>query len=115
MSVNEFISNVTKTKEKASRVMEVDIEEHFVSHAKNKKCIAIKIGYLHKKGFPDRTVLVGEGQLFFIEFKRKGKKQSPQQRLCEKLLVRFGFTYKIFDEIGQAEKFLDDYLEDNFL
>lgn len=111
MSINSFLNNASKTISKKLEVAEVDIEDNFVKHAKNKKCKALKLRYLNKKGFPDRTVCCPGGRIFFIEFKRKNKKQTAPQKIAQKLLEGLGFEYHVCDKIGQAEAILDDFLE----
>lgn len=111
MSIDQFISKAEKTKSKKEEITEDDIESKFCKHAVKRKCKALKLVILFKKGFPDRTVLCPGARVFFIEFKRKGKKQSPAQKVIQKLLESFGFQYFVCDEIGQAEKHLDEFLE----
>ena len=110
MSVDKFISNASKTIHKQSEVKEVDIEQAYCSYAKKRRCIALKLILLLKKGFPDRTTLCHGGRILFIEFKRKGKSSSPAQVKCRKLLESFGFEYHVCDKLGQAEQILDEFL-----
>lgn len=112
MSINDFLDNAKKTIAKKSEIKEIDIEDHYVKHAKNKRCKALKLIFLNKKGFPDRTTLCPKSRILFIEFKRKGKKASQAQIKVRAILESFGFEYRICDEIGQAEKHLDNFLED---
>lgn len=110
MSTSEFLSLATKRLSKRKEIKEVDIESPFCKYAKRKQCHALKLVFLNKKGFPDRTVICPGARVFFIEFKRKGKKQSPAQKLVQKLLERLGFEYYVCDKKGQAENILDDFL-----
>lgn len=110
MDINKFLSNATKRKAKQSEIAEDDIEGVFCKHAKRKGCKALKLTYLNKRGFPDRTVVCAGGRVFFIEFKRKDKKQSRQQKVAQVMLESFGFEYYVCDVIGQAERILDDFL-----
>ena len=111
MDIDKFLSKATKRQAKVAEITEDDIETPYVKYAKTKGCNAIKIGFLHKKGFPDRTTLCPGSRIFFIEFKRKDKKQSPNQIKIQKLLESFGFEYYVCDVIGQAEKILEEFLE----
>ena len=111
MSQDDFIARATQTVSKRLEIAETDIEKHYVKHAKNKGCKALKLILLNKKGFPDRTTLCPGSRIFFIEFKKKGKKPSPAQVLIRRLLKSFGFKYYVCDEIGQAEKHLDRFLK----
>jgi len=117
MSANDFISRAEKTISKRSEITETDIENTYVKYAKNKGCKALKLIFLNKKGFPDRTTICPGGRVFFIEFKKKGKKKvkkpSPAQRTVRIALKSFGFEYYVCDEIGQAEKHLDSFLNND--
>ena len=115
MSTSEFLSRASKTKEKRSQIDEKDdIETPFVKYAERNRCKALKLILLRKKGFPDRTVLCPGGRLFFIEFKRPGKLQTPPQKVVQRLLVSFGFEYHLCDQPGQAEDILDKVLALSF-
>lgn len=110
MSVNKFLSNASKTLTKKAQIKEIDIEEEYCKYASYRKCKALKIAFVFKKGFPDRTTLCPGARILFIEFKKKGKSSSPIQIKCRKLLEHFGFEYHVCDKIGQAEKILDKFL-----
>lgn len=110
MSESQFLQNALKRKLKNSEIKETDIESDFVKFAKKKGCNALKLIFLRKKGMPDRTILCPNGRIFFVEFKKKNKKQSPQQIIVMKMLKSLGFEYYICDEKGQAEKILEDFL-----
>jgi len=111
MSSQDFISRASKTKAKASEIKEKDdVELPFCKYAERNGCKAIKLIYLRKKGFPDRTILCPGGNVFFIEFKKPKSTQSPAQKIVQKLLESFGFEYYVCDQPGQAEKILDSFL-----
>jgi hypothetical protein len=111
MSTSEFLSRASKTKAKASEIKEKDdVELPFCKYAERNGCKALKLIYLRKKGFPDRTVICPGGKVFFIEFKRPGKPLEPLQKIAQSLLLSFGFEYYVCDQPGQAEKILDNFL-----
>ena len=110
MDISNFIKSAEKRKKKDSQVKEISIEDHFCDYAKSKGCQAYKLIFLNRKGFPDRTVLCPDGICFFIEFKRKNKPRTPIQTKVRKILMDLGFQYFTCDEIGQAEKHLDNIL-----
>jgi len=111
MDTNAFISKAEKTVKKKSETAEIDIEDTYVKYAKNKGCKAIKLIFLNRKGFPDRTTLCSGGRIFFIEFKKKNKRPSLAQAIVRRMLRSFGFEYYVCDQVGQAEKHLDRFLE----
>ena len=110
MATSQFLTNAKKRLSKSKEILEVDIEDAYCKHAKKRKCLAIKLIFLRKKGFPDRTTLCSGGRILFIEFKRAGKKQSPVQIIIMECLRSFGFEYHVCDKIGQAEDILDSFL-----
>lgn len=110
MSTDQFLKNANKRISKASEIKEADIESKFCKYAKSNRCTAFKLIFLNKRGFPDRTILCPGGRVFFIEFKRKNKRQSPIQIKVQKVLTDLGFEYYVCDKIGQAEEILDDFL-----
>lgn len=111
MSINDFISKANHRNKKSSEIKEEDIETSFVKHAKTKGCRAYKLIFLAGRGFPDRTILCPGGRVFFIEFKRKGKKLSPTQLPVKRTLESLGFEYYVCDTKGQAEQILNEFLE----
>jgi hypothetical protein len=107
IDLNKFCKNANKTKLKNESTSEFNIESEFCKYAKTKNCKALKLAFVYKKGFPDRTVILPSGKVFFIEFKRKNKKQSATQKLTQRMLENFNFKYFVCDKIGQAEEILD--------
>ena len=113
MSIENFIKSAEKKVKKDKEITETSIENEFVEYAKRNGCKALKLVYLHGRGFPDRTVICPEGRVFFIEFKRKNKKQSANQKSVQKMLESFGFEYYVCDVMGQAEQMLDRFITRN--
>lgn len=111
MSTQDFLEKALKRKVKNSEIKETDIESDFVKFAKKKGCHALKLIFLNKKGFPDRTILCPGGRIFFIEFKKKDKKQSPIQIVVMKMLKQLGFEYYVCDVKGQAESILQNFIK----
>lgn len=111
MSIQNFLSNANKLKAKKSEVKETDIESEYVKYAKSLGCTALKLIILHRKGFPDRTTLCPGGRILFIEFKRKGKKPSPAQKIVRRILISLEFEYHVCDKKGQAEAILNKFLK----
>lgn len=111
MSTEDFLNRASKTKAKQAQLREKeDIEIPFAKFAERNGCKALKLIFLRKKGFPDRTVICPGARVFFIEFKKPGAAQSPAQIIVQKLLESFGFEYYVCDQPGQAEKILENFL-----
>jgi len=90
---------------------EARIEAHFVRycHYPARGVYALKLRIDGANGFPDRTVLTPAG-VFFVEFKAPAGKLSPTQIAWKAKLEKLGFAVLVPKAIGEAEKFLDDFL-----
>ena len=108
---DEFLKSAEKRVSKASDDSEADIEDAFCKHAIKSGCKALKLVYLRRRGFPDRTVLCPNGRVLFIEFKRKNTHQTSTQFAVQQMLEYLGFNYYICREIGQAEQILQNFLK----
>jgi len=109
-SEKTFLKLATNRVNKSNEITEKEIETAFVKYAESKGCEALKLVFLRLKGFPDRSVLCKNGETFYIEFKRKGKKLTDLQIKVRNMLETYGFEYHVCDEIGQAEEILDEVL-----
>jgi hypothetical protein len=67
--------------------LERSIEKKVVAGLVADGCVVLKIGY---DGYPDRLVLTGDGEHFWIEFKRPGGKLRKQQKLRIRALEKLG-------------------------
>ena len=65
--------------------------------------LAIKLVLFVGRGFPDRTIL-GEGKIFFIEFKDGDNGLSPQQKKWKRTLTRLGFKVYVCYSTQEAYK-----------
>lgn len=60
-----------------------------------------RMGKYAKKGIPD-IILIHEGEVKFIEVKRKGAKQSPEQLEFEKVCKSHGIKYILAHSVDEA-------------
>ena len=93
-------------KKRVKKILEKDIEMAFVNWAKDKNIEVPKLALLYKRSFPDRTILLPGGQAVFIEFKRKGKPLTQNQKEWANKIKSLGFPFFVCDEIGQAERII---------
>ena len=94
-----------------TRKLEKDHEDRFVEYALRRGCRAWKLIFIGRKGFPDRIVFMPGGRVIFMEFKRKGNKQSPHQDKIQKILEGLGFNWYTPYTFEEAKEILDVYLE----
>lgn len=91
---------------------ESDDEKDFVRWClKEKRCIALKLIILGKRGFPDRTILTPGPRVLFVEMKRGDGALSPQQRLLFSSLRGLGFTVEVCYSFTEAKTALEKFLE----
>ena len=58
-------------------------------------------------GVPDRIVLLPDGVIYFIEFKKAGEQPAPLQQYWLDILAGLGFHAKVIAGMGQAEAFVN--------
>jgi hypothetical protein len=59
-------------------------------------------------GWPDRTVLMPGGKLWFVELKTTGKKPDERQKIVRKEIMSFGFNYRVVDSEAALKEFLKE-------
>lgn len=69
--------------------------------------LAIKFSPVASRGWPDRVMLLKGGQLFFVEFKRKGLKPTKLQNIRALSLIDRGYRVYSCDSITQFHHILD--------
>ena len=77
--------------------MEKTIEAYLVKMVRINGGMAIKNDATIRKGIPDRTVIMPEGVVVFVEMKRRGKKMSSHQEREMKRLQDMGQYTAIVD------------------
>lgn len=84
--------------------LERDLEERCVDKVKARGGLALKLVILGMMGFPDRTILMPDRIIFFVEFKRrKVGKVSKQQHRWRLMLHLLGFPVYTVDNDAQFD------------
>ena len=68
-------------------MLEKEIEKKIVNYAKSKNFLAYKFTSPSNRSVPDRLFISPTGNIFFIEFKRKGKIPTKLQESTFKILT----------------------------
>lgn len=107
-----FLQRAKARAKRESEVREIDIEKAFCDYAKSKGCRALKLIENGKRGFPDRSILCPGGRIFYIEFKRPGKKHevSAGQIKTMSVLESLGFECHVCDDLDEAKNILNVFL-----
>ncbi len=93
------------------KLKESEIEKKVCEYAKSKGFLTYKFTSPSQKGVPDRMI-IGDGVVFFIEFKTKEGTISKLQRLAfEKIAARCISVY-VCDDINDGKKIIDWKLND---
>lgn len=91
-------------------VLERDIEAAIVKWAESRGGVAVKLRD-EQRGFPDRTILLPNGVVMFVEIKRpkKNKKYAMQEKWIDKLQA-MGFVADFVESVSDVEELFTDYL-----
>jgi len=89
---------------------EAKIEDAFCKYAKSKGCKPLKLRIDGENGFPDRTILLPNGRVLFIEFKIPGAEPDPLQAVWLATLRKMGFIADYATTPEYAKMLLDDHL-----
>lgn len=90
-------------------MLEKIIENKVVHHAKSKGWLAYKFTSPSCRGVPDRMCISPDGEVLFIEFKRKGHLPTSLQEANIKELRDHSMNVVIVDDIEQGKALIDGY------
>lgn len=84
--------------------LETDIEDDYVEYAINFwDVLALKVKVPGRRNWPDRINLLGNGYVFYIEFKKEGKEPRPAQIYRFKKLRERGYHVYVCDNLECAK------------
>ena len=92
--------------------LEKVIEEKVCDHAKAQGWLVYKFTSPNRMAVPDR-LLIRNGQVVFIEFKRKGEKPTPPQEREHTRLRGAGMTVWVIDSVEAGKEMVDSYAATN--
>lgn len=91
---------------------EASIQRAVVTRFRARGGVAIKLSTLGRfgtSGWPD-YLFIKDGRMAFIEFKKPGGKTTPLQDSQIALLRGHGLPVEVFDDVGEANLWLDGVL-----
>lgn len=83
--------------------LEKDIEKKVCDYARSLKILVYKFTSPGRSHVPDRLFVTAAGHVFWIEFKRKGKKPTPAQEVEIKKLRDQGATVYVVDNVDDGK------------
>jgi hypothetical protein len=84
------------------------IEEKLRNKVKSLGGLAAKLTSPSITGWPDRTVLMPGGKLWFVELKTTGKKPDERQKIVRKEIMSLGFKYRLIDSDATLKEFFKE-------
>ena len=91
-----------------NNVLESRIEKIVTSYSRSKHWLAYKFSSPGNRGVPDHIYL-RDGVVFFIEFKKQGKKPTALQHHIHQRIELEGIKVHIIDSIEAGKALFDSY------
>ncbi len=92
----------------------ITTEKHIETYLKMKVeaigGLCIKMGNVHRIGFPDRLICLPGEEIIFVEVKRADRTLDPAQMLWFRKLEALNFTCKKVDSYAAVDRLINDYL-----
>ena len=89
--------------------LEKDVEEKWCKVARSHGWKAYKFSSPGNSSVPDR-MFIRDGFVFFIEFKRPGKKATPAQEDEHEFMRKNHLRVHVIDNVEDGKVLIDDYL-----
>lgn len=85
------------------RVLESDIERKAVAMIMNRlSVVCVKLTTPGETGYPDRLVVLPNGRVLWMEFKRPGELPRPKQSYIHEQLRKLGHHVEVCDDAVKA-------------
>ena len=91
---------------------ESKIESDFAKWVRGQGGLFLKLALLGMMGFPDRTILMPGGRVFFLEFKTPTGRVSPQQDYWIERLRALGFVAEVVRSLDEAVSIVEQLSTD---
>lgn len=93
---------------------EVTIEDYLVAQAERYGGAALKLRPPTGRGFPDRTLILHDNWVAFVEVKRpKGGRVAKQQSEWGESLCEIGQRFYIVSTHAEVDQIFEDYKQEN--
>lgn len=84
--------------------LEKDIEKRVCDYAKSLKMLCYKFTSPSRRSVPDRMFITATGEVWFIEFKRKGQKPTPAQEVEIAKIRKTGIQVFVVDDMEKGKR-----------
>lgn len=92
-------------------MLEKNIETNICTYAKKYGLFQVKFTSPSRIGLPDRMFISKDGEVFFIEFKAKGKKPTKLQEYTINKLRSYKVYCYVVDNIEYGRSIIDNYVK----
>lgn len=92
-------------------MLEKNIETNIITYAKKQGLFQLKFTSPSRIGMPDRMFISKDGEVFFIEFKTKGKKPTKLQGYTINKLRSYKVYCYVVDNIEYGRQIIDNYVK----
>lgn len=92
---------------KSSNPLESYIEKKVCDYAKSLGCLVYKFTSPSRRSVPDRLFIGPLGNLFFVEFKRRGERPSLSQDVEIKRLQSRGMLVFVVDSVTTGQRIIE--------
>ena len=83
------------------------IEKAFCAWCRSQGFKALKLSLNGRRGFPDRTILLGNGKIVCVELKAPGGQASAHQSNWLTTLRKYGIPCLLTDSLDDAKLFVE--------
>jgi len=110
-TLEELQERAAQVKERAAKKkpLEREVEGPVKDYARSKRFYVRKFKSVNNRAVPDDIFSTPEGVVFFIEFKRPGKKATPDQADEHKIMRAHGLKVHVIDNVAEGKRLIDEY------
>jgi hypothetical protein len=92
---------------KNANPLEKDIEKRVCDYAKSLKILCYKFTSPSRSHVPDRLFITDMGEVFFVEFKRRGQKPTLAQEVEIAKIRKTGIQVFVIDDVEKGKRVLE--------
>lgn len=95
---------------KSKKDSEKVLEPYLKQEVEKMGGLCLKLVAMQWFGFPDRTILLKPGRIYFVELKSKGETPSKLQNYVHDILRKLGFNVTWIDNMDDLKRYIDNEL-----
>lgn len=114
-TLEQLEARAAKAKSKAAKKkpLEKDVEGPVKDYARSKKFYVRKFKSEQNRSVPDDIFATPKGVVFFVEFKRPGKKATPAQEDEHEFMRKSNLHVHVIDNLEAGKALIDQYVRED--